>query len=206
MLAKGGAGGQHSSTPLKRLTKPCSQDAGSTRKRPRERACNTTFSSLASQERAGASAAMYDRAGTIKMQPSGQSRGCASTNTDPTNPFHDPTSSYLTPGLPTEPHVFSPPFSPVNYHDVNIAATPQSQHQQHKQSADPKASRTLAAMSGNSAQDRNSPESPSTLAPSESSISPGPSRRRNASRPAEEPKSHSCEKCTKNFPRACDLK
>jgi len=203
VLAKGVV--LHAGTPLKRVTEPGPPDAGSARKRSRANACNTSSQGPQGRASAGASATSYGRvAGIIKMQPPSQSRECASTKADPTNPFHDPTFSSFTADLPT--HVFSPPFSPFNYNDVNIAAIPQLQQQHKPTRAAPAVSRALANMSDKSSQAKSSPESPLTLAPSESSISPGPTRRQNVSRTTEEPNSHSCEKCTKVFPRPCDLK
>ncbi|KAF8246029.1 hypothetical protein K440DRAFT_376373 [Wilcoxina mikolae CBS 423.85] len=188
-------------------------DARRSRKKPK--VCDNSSKPKTSSERPSVSAAAgaFDHTtGLITMQPpplpSNQDvsattllQQIVSTNSVPQHP-----TNYLTVGPPCDiDFINNSSFGTSDFDYGDFSTTSGMEYQQTKQSQSPIVSQ---AMHDGSTQNcfipRSSSDSPSTVAQSDVSVSPGSARRRNVPKQTEE--SHSCEKCNKRFPRACDLK
>jgi hypothetical protein len=186
-------------------------DAGRSRKKPK--VCDNNSKSKESPERSSASATAVNR--PSKMQPpppppSSQDTGSASSilhQMFSTNSLQQHPTTYLTASVACETDNINFPFSPPVY-DPTSTPTSEMDYQQIQQPQTSTVSQAMQQCGGGLTQSCSTPhsssDSPSTVAQSDESASPSSARRRHVVRQTEE--SHPCEKCNKQFPRACDLK
>ncbi|KAF8542962.1 hypothetical protein BDD12DRAFT_303632 [Trichophaea hybrida] len=184
-------------------------DARRSRKKPK--VCDNSSKPKASSERPSVSAAagtLDHTTGLITMQPPPlpSNQDTLLQQMVSTNGVPQPPPNYLTVDPPCDiDFINNSSFgtSDFGYGDFSIMS--RMEYQQTKQSQSPIVSQAVHdGSTQNRFIPRSSSDSPSTVAQSDVSVSPGSVRRRNVPKQTEE--SHSCEKCSKRFPRACDLK
>lgn len=182
---------------------PGRSDAASSRKRSKQM-INGADNMSQKMASAAASAAHFDRTtGSSRIQQLDHLHGqSASGSPSHVSPNHLQQSiGYISTGLPNGEHIIHPPFSSTNFtHDnVNDTYTNLVQHRQFQQHIIPMHTRTMPSLGLDAARvgiAPPSPGSPSTMAQSDMSSSPGFRTR----------ECYPCQSCTKQYTRPCDLK